>query len=79
MSKELRYAIYGPIDPETNLFLYWSNEIGWVTIEDAETFGPIELDDITFPMEAAGYALLTEDEKNIQAAYDLTGKETTHA
>ncbi len=37
-------------DDDTGGFLYWSNEDGWVTKEDATVFEPAELRSVSLPI-----------------------------
>lgn len=52
-----QFLIQGPIDSFDNEQLFWSNQIGWVSRQDANIFESWELPEY-FPTETIGILLL---------------------
>lgn len=48
MKKE--YIIQGDIDPESDNFLFWNNDMGWVDKSDATRFTKNEIDTLFMPI-----------------------------
>lgn len=53
-----RFKIKGPYDQNDKIFLYWSNEDGWVSFDSATIFYEHELECIRLPMETTYLAYL---------------------
>ncbi len=52
----MKYLIQGPIDTHDNTQLYWSNAMGWVSIEDATVFSEYDRKQINYlPSQAKGW------------------------
>ena len=52
------FVIVGPKDACDGEQLYWSNQLGWVSRDDASIFEPWELPQY-FPLETEGITILT--------------------
>jgi hypothetical protein len=51
-----KYLIQGPVDSHDNTQLYWSNQLGWVSIEDATIFTEREVKLYNYlPSQAKGW------------------------
>ncbi len=52
----MKYLIKGPVDKHDNTQLYWSNSLGWVSIEDATVFTEREVKEYNYlPSQSKGW------------------------
>lgn len=58
ITDDTKWVILGDDMTDTGLWLYWSNDNGWVPVEQATIFTTADVQDLNLPQGALGWSLL---------------------